>query len=520
MPDARSYADAIAVASSAVGTGRVQIMWLQVEPRNAPGGLAEIARARADRVNRMAKVNHSGRMHGLWRGLVALPLASCLLAALGAIGCRSSVETRESATGSANAALVSVPTGASCLEIDLQGPETVRRQSDVTLAGANVLLSGLPVGTYTGVAEAYSSTCETLDAGTAPDWVSDPFTVTIVQGQVTQLPIVLHPSGSLSVTTTIGDGGRPGDYDAGAGEGGTESSGDSTAESDTNGTDGLAQVNQPGTTRIRCGCMHAWSDWACTADLQCAHGTDVCAKICANFGGMSTIDCLPNDATCALRLDGGGFPPGRNRVVCQCGPGSEMPLCTALSCYDDSPQVCEQVCRQSTFLGATCFPSDWQCDPDAAPPPADLYDVATPDSGTNCKLSGCTDAERLAQVNRGVVGNWTGTVTTPWKPVYSIDMTLFADGHYATHCVPGSPADCAALYYGTDEDSPVKTYHLSSVLTDGTLSGTLTMLFSVGTTTVDDLNQLTLSNDGSALSFQIWHLKTAGPISLALTRRP
>ncbi len=137
-----------------------------------------------------------------------------------------------------------------------------------------------------------------------------------------------------------------------------------------------------------------------------------------------------------------------------------------------------------------------------------------------CVCTGGLSPEQqiLARVSSGIVGNWTGTVTTPWQPMHNVTFAFTADGHYSAHCQD----DCVALYYGTDDDSPFKTYRLLDVNTAGEVSGDIEIYFggpgSASGTNRDQLLHVVLSADGNNLTFEMWHDLTYGPVSFRLTR--
>lgn len=133
-------------------------------------------------------------------------------------------------------------------------------------------------------------------------------------------------------------------------------------------------------------------------------------------------------------------------------------------------------------------------------------------------------AGRLAGIRKGMIGDWTGSVSTPWLPAYPIHMTFRADGSYsARNPEPGgdSIGSTPALYYGTDEDHPLKTWLVDDVKASGEATGEITIVFGqVYTTTRDELRRVRLSPDGSRLSFEMWHMGTYGPVAVELARKP
>jgi len=117
-----------------------------------------------------------------------------------------------------------------------------------------------------------------------------------------------------------------------------------------------------------------------------------------------------------------------------------------------------------------------------------------------------------------MVGTWQGCVTTPgWVPKYWVTMTFRSDGTYSARSddvLDGQ--DMIAMYYGMDEDSPNKVWHLVDVHDDGTASGTIDIVFDVGSVNRDEIRQIRLMGD--KLQFEYWHFKTYGPVLFQLKR--
>src|SRR4051812_43866674 len=75
----------------------------------------------------------------------------------------------------------------------------------------------------------------------------------------------------------------------------------------------------------------------------------------------------------------------------------------------------------------------------------------------------CPEAQpSLAELRQAFVGSWAGKVSTPWGDPYAVTATFEANGHYSAHG-SGGPA----FYYGTDDDSPSKTYVINNLLANG-----------------------------------------------------
>jgi hypothetical protein len=132
----------------------------------------------------------------------------------------------------------------------------------------------------------------------------------------------------------------------------------------------------------------------------------------------------------------------------------------------------------------------------------------------------------LARFQNGVVGHWAGTATTPdgWAWSWAtVEFTFFCDGHYQGRCLAAEgvdPASCVALYNGTDDDDPHKTYAIDDVRADGTAIGDIVVYFPTATTTHDILDAIDLGLDGNTLSFDLIHLEEYGPVHYELVRAP
>jgi hypothetical protein len=131
-------------------------------------------------------------------------------------------------------------------------------------------------------------------------------------------------------------------------------------------------------------------------------------------------------------------------------------------------------------------------------------------------------AGKLAEIRKGMIGNWSGTVTTPWTPEHPIEMAFRGDGTYsARNPSPGTDSlgPTPALYYGTDEDHPLKTWFVDDVNASGEASGEIQIVFgTVYTTTRDALRRVKVSPDGKRMSFEMWHLGNYGPVAVELQR--
>jgi hypothetical protein len=127
----------------------------------------------------------------------------------------------------------------------------------------------------------------------------------------------------------------------------------------------------------------------------------------------------------------------------------------------------------------------------------------------------CVQDERLTRLRNGFVGQWRGTVTTPWAGPYPVAVDFMANGHYSAHCQqPG----CVAFYYGSDDDSPRKVYELQDIRSDNKGQGEITFWFSTGNTNRGELRSIALSADLGTLQFEAWK-GDSGPLTFDLHRQ-
>src|SRR5262249_55840071 len=115
----------------------------------------------------------------------------------------------------------------------------------------------------------------------------------------------------------------------------------------------------------------------------------------------------------------------------------------------------------------------------------------------------CTD-DRLISLQKGMIGTWTGDVTTPWQPPYTVTVTFRADGTYSARCLMGAPG-CVAFYYGTDNDHPAKRYQVDAILTQGEGAGSIDIVFDGGTVNRGELTRIRLGANMDTLDFAFYH---------------
>ncbi len=124
----------------------------------------------------------------------------------------------------------------------------------------------------------------------------------------------------------------------------------------------------------------------------------------------------------------------------------------------------------------------------------------------------------LAELNAGIVGTWTGCVTTPWTPSYYVTVSFRSDGTYSaisSEVLDGVPMN--AMYYGIETGSPAKRYELDDLQDDLEGVGWIDIDFGAGSIDRDDLRDVRLMGD--QLEFEVIHGGIYGPLTFELYRR-
>jgi hypothetical protein len=139
-------------------------------------------------------------------------------------------------------------------------------------------------------------------------------------------------------------------------------------------------------------------------------------------------------------------------------------------------------------------------------------------------VSGNESVERaLAMARAALTGHWIGIVTTEWKPAYPISASFGSDGGYSAIC-PAEDGCCTALYWGTDQDSPLKQIRLDAMSDDGTLEGQIDMVWCYPETGcyvgwAGKITDFEYDQTGSRLRFQLHDEDACCPVHIELERR-
>ncbi len=122
----------------------------------------------------------------------------------------------------------------------------------------------------------------------------------------------------------------------------------------------------------------------------------------------------------------------------------------------------------------------------------------------------------LMRIRNGVIGTWTGTATA-FGDTWPVTFTFDSYTHYSAKSLQ---AGITALYYGSDDDSPLKTYDITDVQANGDATGTIVIYFSANDTNLENLQGIELSADGSRLHFYFMHDGAYGPLTYDLRLTP
>ena len=137
---------------------------------------------------------------------------------------------------------------------------------------------------------------------------------------------------------------------------------------------------------------------------------------------------------------------------------------------------------------------------------------------------------QLALARRTLVGDWHGFVKTPWVEPYQIVLSFGEGGDYSAHCESNSDFGttgasggcCRAFYYGSDRDSSLKQWSLTSVGADNTIDGNIDIAFCYDECYLPiwqgKLRQVDYDQTGNRVRFQFWTDDGYGPLEVELER--
>ncbi len=121
----------------------------------------------------------------------------------------------------------------------------------------------------------------------------------------------------------------------------------------------------------------------------------------------------------------------------------------------------------------------------------------------------------LEKIQESFIGNWVGTVTTPWIDPYSVEVEFKSNGTYSAR---NTSSNGPAFYYGSDDDSESKTYQIYDLYANGQAIANITLYFWPGNVNYSKLDFIELSDNNNKLVFEYWHRSEYGPVTFELTR--
>ena len=139
-------------------------------------------------------------------------------------------------------------------------------------------------------------------------------------------------------------------------------------------------------------------------------------------------------------------------------------------------------------------------------------------------------SDQLAQASQAILGSWHGFVKTPWTEPYQIVASFNWEGGYSARCEQNSDFGtanagcCRAFYYGSDRNSPFKSWRLTSVNADHTVEGNIDIMFCDGEDNCrppawqGKLRMLDYDQTGQRIRFQFWRDDGYGPLQVELER--
>jgi len=132
--------------------------------------------------------------------------------------------------------------------------------------------------------------------------------------------------------------------------------------------------------------------------------------------------------------------------------------------------------------------------------------------------TGPITVDSLSSLKAGMIGSWRGCVTTPWVPVYGVDVVFRRDGTYSA--ISGESLDgqrMLAMYYGSDADSPQKRYEVLDLQDSLNGVGQIDIWFGPDNVNRSDLRNIKLMGD--LLEFEFFHRGDYGPLTFQLERQ-
>jgi hypothetical protein len=175
------------------------------------------------------------------------------LVALTAIACSARPDHGPGDLGVARIALTQVPADAQCLDVVAQGARVLSKRFSLVPGGSVTLeMAGLPLGDAQFSGTAYPENCGS-SMSVEPSWVSDPVPVTILNGEIAQVALVMHRNGRATIGIDFVDD-AAGGADGSAGAGGRGGGGGTPADARTDAAGDAGCGTSPSTGDIGQGC--------------------------------------------------------------------------------------------------------------------------------------------------------------------------------------------------------------------------------------------------------------------------
>ncbi|MEZ4923549.1 MAG: hypothetical protein R2780_10285 [Crocinitomicaceae bacterium] len=132
--------------------------------------------------------------------------------------------------------------------------------------------------------------------------------------------------------------------------------------------------------------------------------------------------------------------------------------------------------------------------------------------------NGGFDPADLNSMELAFAGTWEGMVETPWTSPYHVQLTFNPNDTYSGF---STNSTYPAFYYGTDANSPDKVYDLTTTYNYNNqlaASGTIDIVFSVGTVNQDEILNVRFHDNLDSLRFDFIHQGQYGPLKYELNR--
>lgn len=129
-------------------------------------------------------------------------LVLCCLASILAAACSAELED----VGQAEVTITQVPTGTSCVRVTAAGGRKVVKNFEVSAGQSSTFsLNALPLGTVDFSGDAFATRCTDVTSGSVPTWLSDRIPVSVTDGAVAMVTLVMRRNGRVSVGVDFED---------------------------------------------------------------------------------------------------------------------------------------------------------------------------------------------------------------------------------------------------------------------------------------------------------------------------